>query len=146
MSRSVTHSAAARTEMREAISPAASAAGGNSTGAAGSCAVLCAARCPSAGAPHADSTQPIAIAALETRIMLRCGARSVPRANPAPDCELRFSDPIWGANHAARRGAAQPRQTPKPQAIGFSSETKHAAPCVSARVAQARIIGVGPTA
>ena len=50
------------------------------------------------------------------------------------------------ANPPPCSGAAQPRQTPKPQAMGFSNDTLHGRPCASASSAQRRIIGVGPQA
>ena len=45
------------------------------------------------------------------------------------------------AKPPSRSGAAQPRQTPKPQAIGFSSDALQAAPRAEAISAQRRIIG-----
>src|SRR5262249_39407409 len=45
-----------------------------------------------------------------------------------------------------RSGAAQPRHTPKPHAIGFSSETQHTRPWRSAICAVAAIMAVGPHA
>ena len=71
-------------------------------------------------------------------------ATRAPRASPA--LRRRRARSATGPSGAPRVGTTQPKQTPKPQAIGASSERSHVTPADCAIAATAFSIGVGPQA